>query len=511
MGRKNSPAPISPVYIPVLLVLWLAACQKDSVEKTDKPVQATGEAAPAPDQARTVSPAAKEPPAAGLAWETELYFRTYSSPRLFTGPAGPGMLIAFGDENPRAGGAFAVDVASGQRLWRFSTTHELFTLPTPLPSTQGDVQPWVFAGRDGQLHAVDALTGEQIWQFSPAGDEGRATGIYNFYTGRAVGDADGDGRDDYLVTNGGDSRREPGESRPPGHLMVVSGADGRPIHRLQTPDGRETYCSPLIWQRPERDWVVFGTGGETFPGSLWAVPTDSLKAGTLGGIRALLEAVGDKGFVAPPSFADLDGDGVLDLIATPFDGRLVVLAGASLQTMWRFAAPDTEETQASPAIGDFDGDGDLDIATTVHKGIFPHWQGGVVRAFDGRTGAPLWEYGIDGDMIPPSPLAADIDADGRDEIFFVESEPGYFMGKASTSRLQVAHVEEKRVETLATVGGLSASSGWVGDADGDGWLEWFVPLSKIGRGGLLRYNLGRPAPQRIAWGGYLGTGHDGVY
>jgi len=85
------------------------------------------------------------------------------------------------------------------------------------------------------------------------------------------------------------------------------------------------------------------------------------------------------------------------------------------------------------------------------------------------------------------------------------------MGQASRSRLQVVHVEEDRIETLAEIDGLSASSGWIGDADGDGWLEWFVPLSKIGRGGLMRYDLGRPAPDKIAWGGYLGTKHDGKY
>ena len=482
-------------YLPLLLGLALGACEDNTAAEADRSASA-GNAPPAPE---------------GVAWEVELYFRTYSSPRLFTGSGRPEILIAFGDENPRAGGAFAVDVATGERRWRLSTTHELFALPTPLTRRSKDAQTWIFAGRDGQLRAVDGVTGEELWHFRPFGDQGRAVGIYNFYSGRLFGDVNADGVADYLVTNGGDSRLKSHESRPPGHLMVISGSNGDLIHRLQVPDGRETYCSPLLWSRMGEEWIVFGTGGETFPGALWAVPADSVRAGTLAGIRAIIANKEDKGFIAPPSLADLDGDGVLDLIATPFDGRLVVLSGASLMPLWSFAAPDVEETQASPAVGDFDGDGDLDIVCSVHRGVFPQWQGAAVRAFDGQTGALLWTYSVEGNLVPPSPLAVDMDADGRDEIFFVESEPGYFMGQASSSRLHVAHVEEDRLETLATVDGLSASSGWVGDADGDGWLEWFVPLSKIGRGGLLRYDLGRPVPDRIAWGGYLGTRHDGIY
>lgn len=482
-------------YFPFLLVFFLGACGGNTTDEVDG--SAGADKAPSPPE--------------GIAWEVELYFRTYSSPRLFTGSGRPEILIAFGDENPRAGGAFAVDVATGERRWRLSTTHELFALPTPLTFRPGGRQAWVFAGRDGQLRAVDGTTGEELWHFRPFGDEGRAVGIYNFYSGRMFGDVNADGVADYLVTNGGDSRLESHESRPPGHLMVISGSNGDLIHQLQVPDGRETYCSPLLWSRMGEEWIVFGTGGETFPGSLWAVPADSVRAGTLAGIRAIIANKEDKGFIAPPSLADLDSDGVLDLIATPFDGRLVVLSGASLMPLWSFVAPDVEETQASPAVGDFDGDGDLDIVYSVHRGVFPQWQGAAVRAFDGQTGALLWTYSVEGNLAPPSPLAVDMDADGKDEIFFVESEPGYFMGRASSSRLHVAHVEENRLETLATVDGLSASSGWVGDADRDGWLEWFVPLSKIGRGGLLRYDLGRPVPDRIAWGGYLGTQHDGTY
>ena len=337
-------------------------------------------------------------------------------------------------------------------------------------------------------------------------------GTYNFYTGREFGDADGDGVGDYLVSNGGDSQLKPYEARPPGHLMVVSGSDGALIHRLPVPDGRETYLSPLLWSRQGEVWVVFGTGGETFPGSLWAVPAANVLAGSLDGVRTLIDFVEYKGAIAPPSFADVDGDGALDLIATPFDGRLVVLSGRTLDPIWSFDDPEDEETQASPAIGDVDGDGDLDIVTIEQRGKFPRWTGSVLRAFDGATGAPLWEHQTLVNLVPAGPLVVDTDGDGRDEILFTESDPALFRGDESLSVLQLVHVEESRLDTIATVDGLNSGTGWVGDADRDGQLDWFLPMRKTGgRGSLLRIDLGAPVPPRISWGGYFGTRHDGVY
>ena len=105
-----------------------------------------------------------------------------------------------------------------------------------------------------------------------------------------------------------------------------------------------------------------------------------------------------------------------------------------------------------------------------------------------------------------------MDADGRDEILITESNPAIMRGERSESLFQIVHVDEDRTDTIATADGANFGTGWVGDADGDGLLEWFVPLVKRGGyGSLLRINLASSAPDRIAWGGYLGTRHDGGY
>ncbi len=454
-------------------------------------------------------------PTANIVWETELPYGTHSSPRPFYLEDSSAMLITFGDEEVPAGGIMALDIITGKINWHINTEHELFALPMPLTLRKNGTYPWVFGGRDGQLHAIDVLSGISIWRFQPFAAAGRADGIYNFFTGREFGDVNADGIIDYLVSNGGDSQRDRFESRPPGQLFVLSGADGTIIHRLPVPDKRETYCSPMLWSRMGEEWVIFGTGGETFPGSLWGVPAQSVKTGTLKDIRTLIYNTEAKGAIAPPAFADVDGDNVLDLIATPFDGRLVVLSGRTLTPLWEFTPTETNETQSSPAIGDFDGDGDLDIVYVVQHGTFPVWNASSLRAFDAASGALIWQHKTNGDLSAGSPLVADIDADGRDEILFVQATPTLFKaelkGQASISRLNVVDITENHIKTIATLAGFNAGTGWFGDADKDGQLDWFIPLKKDNnKGSLVRIKVVGVVPPRISWGGYLGTQHNGL-
>lgn len=459
--------------------------------------------------------AAEDTAPAPVVWTAELPHGTHGSPRLYRDDARREMIIAYGDERKRIGGATAIDVVTGQSRWRITSEDEMFTLPVPLEPWPGGEVPWIVAGRNGQLYAVDARSGEQLWKFQPSGEDGRSQGVYNFFTGLPVPDANGDGIQDFVIPNGGDSRRNRFQSRPPGHLFVISGANGELIHSLPVPDGRETYLSPLLWNRGDESQVVFGTGGETFPGSLWSVPLESVRGGTLDGVSALVPSVESKGAIPPPSFSDMDRDGLLDLITAPFDGRLIVLSGRNLEVLWKFTPSGIQETQCSPTIGDFDGDGQLDVAYVTQDGIFPRWSASHVRVFNGAGGKLIWEHLIQGNLSAASPLALDIDADGRDELLIAHANPALFRpssGSRSVSHLQIVHVEEDRIEEVGAIDGFNAGSGWIGDADEDGRLEWYVPLKMDDQSGrLVKVALPVTVPKFIAWGGYLGTHHDGVY
>jgi hypothetical protein len=453
----------------------------------------------------------------GLAWVSELPNNSFGSPRLFQSNTGPKMLLGFGDmfggNSPDAiiGGALSIEVSSGETAWKVDHNSPLFTTAVPLAPLPGHDHPFLFGGRGGVLMAIDADSGELLFQASPTGSNARTNSIWNYYTALLVGDQTGDGIGEIVVTNGGDDLADIGDPRPQGWLMVLNGADLTIIHRIPVPAGAETYCSPILWPRNGQDWLVYGTGGENDPGSLFTVPLASVLAGNLSEQVELIEPASERGTIAPVSLADFDGDGVLDVLAMTFDGRVRAISGSDLSALWSFPSPGGRESSASPSIGDFDGDGDLDVFTNRNRGAFPVVLGSEERAFDARSGTMIHEDTSSPEIVMGSSLAVDLDGDGKDEVLFSRVATPASPQEPVWSSLLILHVDEGRIETLAEIQGLIGSAGWVGDADGDGLLEWFITTSGQGFGKLLRYNLPGRAPDRISWGGYLGTEHTGRY
>ncbi|MEE2835344.1 MAG: FG-GAP-like repeat-containing protein [Myxococcota bacterium] len=457
------------------------------------------------------------PPERELAWTLDLPNTSYGSPRLFESEDGPELLLTFGavfgNRDPGAviGGAMSVNAISGEVEWQIDRDAELFTVAVPVQPRGDQDNLYLFGGKRGVLMAVDVERGEMRFQAEPYYDASREAGVWNYYTGMEVRDINADGIGEFLVTNGGDDYADIGDPRPPGWLEVLSGADLSVIHRLPVPEAAETYSSPTLWTRQGVPYVVYGTGGETLPGSLFEVPLESVLAGNLEGQRELVAPVADYGCIAPPAYADLDGDGALEMVVVPYDGRVVAFSGATGEVLWEHAAPTRQETAASPIIGDFDGDGDLDVVATRVHGIFPVWTGSDITVYDGRTGAKVYENIDDSEVLVGTSLAVDLDGDQVDEVLFARSSVPTNPMDPNWSTLSILHVDEERVEVLGEQEGLIGSAGWVGDADGDGYLEWYATTNSISVSRLVRYNLGGRVPQRIAWGGYLGTRHDGRY
>ena len=91
---------------------------------------------------------------------------------------------------------------------------------------------------------------------------------------------DNDGIADLVNTHGGRSSYPPEEhDRTPAFLVAVSGRTGqRLMDPIPMPDGHETYSSPLLFAvNQSNEYVLFGSGGETVPGSLWAIELGSLQ------------------------------------------------------------------------------------------------------------------------------------------------------------------------------------------------------------------------------------------
>ena len=466
-------------------------------------------------------------PAWGVAWEEVWYEEgetcIFSSARAvdLDGDGVQELIQGHGKENLRAGafdGSFEPfgymtvrDSSTGAQLGRVDARDELVGSPTLIDLTGDGVEDFVIGGRNAELMAVSGSDYSLLWRFYPDGGA-REDGWYNFYTPQAVGDLNEDGVPDLLAANGGDATKPPGDpDRPPGHLMLISGADGAVIASSVVPGGGETYMSPIVYRpTPEAPLhALFGTGGETLPGSLWRVAVSDLADGDLSAAEELIAPTdAGKGLIAPPSLGDLNGDGALDIVVPVFDGRLVALDGESGQVLWSHSYPG-QESIATPALGHFDDNPGLDVAALFLSGTFPTYRGSVHLIVRGDTGEVVFEEELPEIRGAVSPLAVDLTGDGRDEVLW-----GVVSGRGQLMIAVLDLANQPRLRRAWVTTGFTVSTPIVGDFDGDGALELIVstnlPRTEY-TWGMTRLDLKASTPARISWGAYLGTNADGSY
>ena len=105
-----------------------------------------------------------------------------------------------------------------------------------------------------------------------------------------------------------------------------------------------------------------------------------------------------------PAIADLDDDGIKDLVACTTAGRVLAL-DASGRTKWSY---DTGWTISSPPT----------IASMPEPRVFVISNSGIIACLDGKTGALLWEFNMPSSVGwgTTAIAAADINSDGKVEI-----------------------------------------------------------------------------------------------
>ena len=171
----------------------------------------------------------------------------------------------------------ALDGLTGETVWQAHVTYDAFAVKCDVDLNKDDIIDCIAAGRQSGFRALSGSDGTTIWDRDPNLPYLR----YNFYYPLFVADMDGDGVQDIVNAHGGDTTyTERNVERSPGFMVVLSGRTGEQLmERVPVPDGHETYMSPILLTRgggDERDMILVGTGGETLPGSLWAISHDSL-------------------------------------------------------------------------------------------------------------------------------------------------------------------------------------------------------------------------------------------
>ncbi len=415
----------------------------------------------------------------------------------------------------------ALDGATGEWLWQVEGMDQIFSSPTFM-DINFDGRPEVFiGGRNGYLLCIDGATGTVSWQFyeGSAGQNAGNDGLYNFFNLQLIPDQNNDGFPELLTANGGD-RELPSfiTDRPAGKLMVIDPIDGALLASAEMPDGKETYMSPLVHDffRDKKPEVIFGTGGETIGGGLYRVPLSDLMAGDISNAHLIVSRP-SKGFIAPPSLADLTSDNIPEIIVNTYDGYSIAYDGWTNEQLWSHNI-EGAETNCSPAIGLFTDDDIPDVFTSFLIGTAPVYNGAVQILLDGATGELLYQSDLGANQYS-SPVVYDFNTDGRDEaVFTINMVNGD--GTFSHDVLKLDFTDES---TESLIGGPKpgtniASTPYLGPLNNDGLLDLFYthntdPTEFNSKNGVSHQRLTVAAidTNAVAWGGYMGNYGNGKY
>ncbi|MBI5483798.1 MAG: S8 family serine peptidase, partial [Deltaproteobacteria bacterium] len=206
---------------------------------------------------------------------------------------------------------------------------------------------------------------------------------------------------------------------------------------------------------------------------------------------------------APPAVGDIDLDGKKELVFATKDGfARIFRSDGTLIAEWQFEQ--SPRIVWSPVLADVDGDGILDIVIKYNSAALQD----VITVLN-RNGTPLpgWpkKY-ANRSWTPNGPIATDIDGDGRPEIVFVSSDGGW------SDVLQVLRGDgtslpgwpiEMAVNYEGVLTPREGSYPSVADIDGDGKPEIVVAIENSSTNGkLLAYsssgNLSPGFPKHIA-------------
>lgn len=414
----------------------------------------------------------------------------------------------------------ALDGKTGELLWKVSARDQIFGSATLKDITDDGIQDVFINGRSAELIAINGNSGEIIWRFLVP--ESHEKEWFNFYNPQFIPDQNQDGREDILVSNGGDVLAEAHDpNRATGQLVILDGQNGEVISRAPMPDGKEIYMSVVVLpgSSPEFKNVVFGTGGETMSGNLYVCSISEIMSGDLS--KAIkLDSSDTKGFVAPAAWVDINDDGTHDIVANAFDGSLLAFDGLSHQALWKVEVPGTE-AYSSPAIGHFNKDSIPDFFVSYSQGVWPELSWSKQLMVNGSNGNIEYKDSL-GFYQMTSAVAADLNGDGQDEVLLPinsqvlnELHAKFFHNNI----VAIEFTEKVAVELgLQNEGSSISSTPWIGDIDNNGFLDIVYihgtnPKQTYTFDGMRinRLDTKFPLSGKIRWGSYMGSDYNGVY
>lgn len=419
---------------------------------------------------------------------------------------------------------FALNGKDGSLLWKVSAIDQIFGSACLYDIDKDGVLDPIMNGRSSELKAISGATGNVIWAFDTLkySNKGKRR-WFNFYNPQLIHDVDGDGLRDLLIANGGDiwvAAHDP--KRAAGRLVIISSKNGSLINEAYMPDDREIYMSVSVDfqpDNPKKSKIIFGTGGETVDGNLYVGTLEMLLKDNLKSAIKLESGQG-KGFIGPPVWVDITGDGKRDIVANAVNGRVLAFDGDNYKPLWSVKLPNSE-AYSSLAIGNFDADSTLDFFVSFAQGVWPelHWTQQAM--ISGKDGNIMFQDSI-GYYQTSTPVVVDVTDDGIDEVILsvdIQSIDSMLHKTFYTTLYAIEFTQKEVVEVVEGLPGHNVSSTpWLGDLDNDGMLDIIylhgTNFEHTYTFDGLRVNCLKttiPIKKPVKWGAYMGSDYDGVY
>ncbi len=247
---------------------------------------------------------------------------------------------------------------------------------------------------DRSIYAISGSDGSVIWRYDTRIEDGHGGWVYSVDTLR---DITGDGVPEVIAGAGGWSNGAMG----PRCVYVFNGLNGEILFRFQANDAVISVCPIPDVDGDGYDDIIAGAGGNgTRDHHVYLVSGNPAENGRL---IWNYDTGDDVWWVS--NISDLDGDGIEDVVAGNWGGKVLAISGRTGGLIWQ-QTPTNIVMKVVP-IGDVDGDGISDIAVGS-------WSNSVI-VLAGNDGHLVWSYYTGADVWTVDKLP-DITDDGINEV-----------------------------------------------------------------------------------------------